>query len=80
MTSLIECAGNVAADFSAELALGAAGALLGERFMLIVPPTFGFSHPECTFPAPAGVGPKETLHCDLQLLNWYPKVPIERCQ
>jgi hypothetical protein len=51
-----------------------ADARRGERFMLVLQPSFGFAHPDCKLQLPLGNHIKTVLHCDIQLLTWYPKV------
>ena len=42
--------------------------------MLIVQPSFGFTHPDCKLQLPLGDHAKNVLHCEIQLLTCYPKV------
>ena len=42
--------------------------------MLVLQPSFGFGHPNCKLQLPLGSHGKSVLHCDIQLLTWYPKV------
>jgi len=42
--------------------------------MLIVQPSFGFEHPDCKLQLPLGSHTKSLLHCEIQLLTWYPQV------
>ena len=42
--------------------------------MLILQPSFGFEHPDCKLQLPLGSHTKSVLHCEIQLLTWYPQV------
>ena len=42
--------------------------------MLILQPSFGFEHPDCKLRLPLGSHTKSVLHCEIQLLTWYPQV------